>query len=115
MDLAERGTVVVAESTRALLGGTFALEERDPGSLAAVDRGVRLWRVLGQTEVATRFLVGAQCRPAQLVGRAEEEALLRRRWERARAGEGQVVLISGDPGIGKSRLVHDLVRNPEPK
>ncbi len=108
MDLAERGTVVVAESTRALLGGTFALEERDPDSLPAVDRGVRLWRVLGQTEVATRFLAAAQSRPAQLVGRAEEEALLRRRWERARAGEGQVVLISGDPGIGKSRLVHDL-------
>ncbi len=114
MDLAERGTVVVAESTRALLGGAFALEEHVPGSLAAIDRGARSWRVLGQKEVATRFLAAAQPRQAQLVGRAEEEALLRRRWERARAGEGQVVLISGDPGIGKSRLVHDLAASLNP-
>ena len=108
MDLAAPGTVVIAAATRTLLGGAFVLEEHRSDRLAELGPGSRAWRALGAAPVATRFEAGARARLAPLIGRDEELALLRRRWQRASAGDGQVVLVAGDAGIGKSRLVHEF-------
>src|SRR6185295_8002696 len=67
-----------------------------------------VYRVLGESAAQSRFEVAVEAGLTPLVGREEELGLLRRRWEQAKAGEGQVVLLSGEPGIGKSRLVQTL-------
>src|SRR5207249_2118253 len=106
--LAEPETVVIAAGTRRLVGDLF--EFRDLGAVAV--RGlaapVPAWQVLRPSVVASRFeaLRGATLTP--LVGRDEEIDLLLRRWARAKTGDGQVVLISGEPGLGKSRLTAAL-------
>jgi class 3 adenylate cyclase len=106
--LAEPDSVVVAASTRRLLGDLF--EYRDLGTIEV--KGIAgptpAWQVLRPSAVASRFeaLHGSALTP--LVGRDEEIDLLLRRWARAKGGEGQVVLISGEPGIGKSRITTAL-------
>ncbi|WFU18625.1 adenylate/guanylate cyclase domain-containing protein [Bradyrhizobium sp. CB3481] len=106
--LAEPNTVVIADNTRRMLGGLF--DYRDLGRLpvAGIDYPVHVWRVLGASLVGSRFeaLRGAS---TPLIGREEEIALLTRRWERAKAGDGSVVLIAGEPGIGKSRIAQTLL------
>src|SRR4051812_8173436 len=104
--LAEPDSVVIAEGTRRLVGDLF--ECADLGGVEA--RGfagpVRAYRVAGAGAVASRseaLHAGGTLTP--LVGRDEELALLRRRWERAKGGEGRVVLLSGEAGVGKSRLL----------
>ena len=114
MDLARPGTIVVAESTRALLGEAFLLEQHSCERIAELGEAERVWQVLGAADLATRFEAGVRARLAPLIGRDEELALLRRRWERAAAGDGQVVLVSGDAGIGKSRLVRDFTTTLDP-
>jgi class 3 adenylate cyclase/predicted ATPase len=103
--LAEPDTVVIAAGTRRLVGNLF--DYRDLGAVAVkgLAEPVPAWQVLRPSGVESRFeaLRGAALSP--LVGRDEELDLLLRRWERAKAGNGQVVLISGEPGIGKSRIV----------
>ncbi len=101
--------IVVAPSTRRLLGAAF--EYRDFGShpLKGIVEPVRAWQVLGLSQIEDRFEAahtGARLNP--LVGREEEVALLLRRWELARGGEGQVVLVRGEAGIGKSRITQAL-------
>jgi predicted ATPase/class 3 adenylate cyclase len=104
-DVAQPGDVVIAESTRTILGDLFIYDNLGPTQLKGFARPMRVHRVTGDTELANRF----QARHAQgvtaLVGREPELTLLRGRWDQARDGEGQVVLLSGEPGIGKSRLV----------
>jgi class 3 adenylate cyclase/predicted ATPase len=106
--LAEPGAVIVAASTRRLVGTLF--EYRDLGAVAihGIPAAVSVWQVLRPRTVASRFeaLRGSSLSP--LIGRDEEVDLLLRRWIRARAGDGQVVFISGEPGIGKSRLMVEL-------
>ena len=106
--LAEPNTVVIASGTRRLVGDLF--EYRDLGAIEVkgITAPVQAWRVLSPSAVASRFeaLRGSVLTP--LVGRDEEMALLLRRWERAKTGEGQVVLVSGEPGLGKSRIAVDL-------
>jgi DNA-binding winged helix-turn-helix (wHTH) protein/class 3 adenylate cyclase/tetratricopeptide (TPR) repeat protein len=114
MDLARPSTVLVTESTRALLGEAFLLKQCPSDRVAGLGDTDRVWQVLGAVGVATRFEAGMRSRLTPLIGRDEELALLRRRWERAAAGDGQVVLVSGDAGIGKSRLVHDFIRTLDP-
>jgi class 3 adenylate cyclase/predicted ATPase len=101
-------TVVVAASTRRLSGELF--EYRDLGAIEVkgIAGRVPLWQVLRASTVASRFeaLRGGSLSP--LIGRDEEIGLLLRRWGRAKAGNGQVVLVSGEPGIGKSRIVAAL-------
>ena len=106
--LAEPGTVVIAERTRQLVGGLFDLDDLGCQALKGFAGPVRAWRVGGIGHAEGRFeaLRGAALTP--LVGREQELALLLDRWARARDGEGQVVLLSGEPGIGKSRLVRAL-------
>jgi class 3 adenylate cyclase len=106
--LAEAGTVVIGSSTRKLLGASFKCEDLGQRTLAGVKEPVQVWRVLRPRRQASRFeaLRGAVLVP--LVGRDEELAILARRWALAKQGKGQVVMLSGEPGIGKSRLANVL-------
>jgi predicted ATPase/class 3 adenylate cyclase len=101
--LAEPGHIVVADGTRRLLGGLFELEDLGLRALKGFDRAVVVFRVLRESNAEARFEArqGAMLR---LVGREQELGLLLDRWALARAAEGQVVLLSGEAGIGKSRL-----------
>jgi predicted ATPase/class 3 adenylate cyclase len=106
--LAEPGTVVISARTRELIGGLFELAELGLQILKGFPVPVRAWRVVGEGTAESRFeaLHGAGLTP--LVGREHEIGLLLEHWERAKEGEGQVVLLAGEPGIGKSRLVRAL-------
>ena len=101
---AQPGTVVVESATRRLLGNLFECRDLDSITNSSDVETVRRWQVLQERVVESRFeaLHGSALSP--LIGRDEEMGLLMRRWERAKAGNGQIVLISGEAGIGKSRL-----------
>jgi DNA-binding winged helix-turn-helix (wHTH) protein/predicted ATPase len=101
---AEPDTAVIAESTRKLLGNLFDLRDLGTKDLKGVAGPVRAWAALRPSLAASRFEALHGIGLTHLVGREEELELLLRRWSRAKAGEGQVVLLSGEPGIGKSRL-----------
>jgi class 3 adenylate cyclase/predicted ATPase len=107
--IALANTVVIADGTRKLLGKLFELEDLGTKDLKGLQRDVRAWAALRPSSVASRFeaLHAGDLMP--LVGRQEELGLLLRRWSRAKLGEGQVVLISGEGGIGKSRLTFALL------
>jgi len=106
--LAEPDTVVIAAGTRRLIGDLFEYRDFDEIKLKGIVGPVRAWQVLRPSALASRFeaLRGSALSP--LVGRDEEIDLLLRRWTRAKAGDGQVVLVSGEPGIGKSRIIAEL-------
>jgi class 3 adenylate cyclase len=105
--LAQPGVLVVAESTRRQIGALFEIEDLGPQTLAGFAESQRTWRVLGESGMLSRF-EALRSGATPLVGRGEELDLLRRRWEQAKTGEGRVVLLSGEPGIGKSRLTAAL-------
>ena len=106
--LAEPGAVVIAESTRRLVGGAFELEPLRPRALKGFDTPVPGWAVLHEAENVSRFEASRSQRLTPLVGREHEVALLLDRWREASEGEGQVALISGEAGIGKSRVLTAL-------
>jgi class 3 adenylate cyclase len=105
--LARRGTMVIAESTRQQIGALFELEDLGPQLLAGFAEPQRIWRIVGESGVVSRF-EALRSAATPLVGRDEELDLLLRRWEQTKTGEGRVVLVSGEPGIGKSRLTAAL-------
>jgi class 3 adenylate cyclase/tetratricopeptide (TPR) repeat protein len=105
--LAQPGTLVIAESTRRQIGALFELEDLGAQPLAGFAEAQRAWRILGESGVVSRF-EALRSEATPLVGRDEEVNLLLRRWQQAKAGEGRVVLLSGEPGIGKSRLTAAL-------
>jgi class 3 adenylate cyclase/tetratricopeptide (TPR) repeat protein len=107
--IAAPNAVVVAESTRRLLGNLFELQDLGANDLKGISGLVRTWRALRASSVESRFEALHATGLAPLVGREEEFDLLLRRWVRARTGEGQVVLLSGESGIGKSRLTVALL------
>jgi hypothetical protein len=107
--LAEPNAVVIAEGTRRLLGEIFELEDLGPKNLKGIARPVRAWAALRASSLASRFDALHTAGLTALVGREEEIELLLRRWSRAKTGQGEVVLISGEPGIGKSRLTAALL------
>ncbi len=107
--IAEPNIVVIAESTRKLLGNLFELEDLGAKDLKGVAEPVRAWAALRPSSVASRFEALHATGLTALVGREEELELLLRRWSRAKTGEGQVVLLSGEAGIGKSRLTAALL------
>jgi class 3 adenylate cyclase len=106
--LAEPGTVVISQATRRLLGGVFDLHDLGPVRLKGFAEPLAAFRVEGEGRAEGRFEARQTAGLTPLVGREEEIALLLRRWRQSRDGEGQVVLLSGEPGIGKSRLVREL-------
>ena len=107
--LAEPNEVVIAEDTRKLIGHLFELEDRGATDLKGIAGPVRCSVVLRPASVESRFDAFHAGGLTELVGREEELELLLRRWSKANAGEGQVVLLSGEPGIGKSRLTAALI------
>jgi class 3 adenylate cyclase/tetratricopeptide (TPR) repeat protein len=102
--LAEPNMAVIAESTRKLLGNLFELQDLGAKELKGITGSVHIWAALRASSVESRFEAFHAAGLTALVGREEESELLRRRWARAKNGEGQVALLSGEPGIGKSRL-----------
>jgi hypothetical protein len=101
--LATPGALVIAASTRQQIGELFDLEDLGRKQLAGFAEPQLAWRVLGESVEVGRFAALRSGR-SPLFGRNEEVELLMRRWAQAKSGEGRVVLISGEPGIGKSRL-----------
>ena len=107
--LAEPGAVVIAGSTRRLLGNLFELEDLGAKGLKGITGPVRTWAALRVASVEGRFEAMHASGLTALVGREEELEILLRRWSKAKTGEGQVVLLSGEAGIGKSRLTAALL------
>jgi class 3 adenylate cyclase len=106
--LAEPSAVVISSSTRGLTGGLF--EYRDLGAVALKGfvENARAWQVLGAGATESRF-EALRATSTPLIGRDEEIDLLMRRWEQAKRGEGCVVLVAGEPGIGKSRIAQTIL------
>jgi class 3 adenylate cyclase len=107
--VAEPNSVVIAESTRKLVGGLFELEDLGPQELKGVSGPSRAWAALRPASVEGRFDAMHASGLTDLVGREEEFDLLLRRWSKAKSGDGQVVLLCGEAGIGKSRLTAALL------
>jgi class 3 adenylate cyclase/predicted ATPase len=107
--LAKPSMVVIAESTRRLLGSLFQLQDLGMRNLKGIPGPVRSWAVLQPSSVVSRFEALRPSSLTALVGREEEFELLRRRWSKATEGKGQVILLSGEAGIGKSRLTAAFV------
>jgi predicted ATPase len=107
--IAEPNMVVIAESTRKLLGSLFELQDLGAKDLKGIAGSVRAWAALRASSVESRFDALHATGLTALIGREEELELLLRRWSRAKSGEGQLVLLSGEAGIGKSRLTAALL------
>jgi class 3 adenylate cyclase/predicted ATPase len=103
--LSEPGAVLVTAGVRRQIAGLFVVEERGSHELKGVPEPVALFQLVRGSGGGRR---AGQRHLTPLVGREEEIAMLMRRWERARQGEGQLVLIVGEPGIGKSRLIEEF-------
>jgi predicted ATPase len=109
--IAEPNSVVIAESTRRLVGNLFELQDLGGQDLKGIAGPVRAWVVLRPSSVESRFEALHGSGLTDLVGREEELELLLRRWSKAKSGEGRVVLLSGEAGIGKSRLTAELLEH----
>ncbi len=107
-EIAEPNAVVIAETTRTLAGGMFELNDLGGHDFKGFSETVWVWSVSGARTAESRFDATRAKDLTELIGRDEEMEILLRRWQRAKVGEGQVVLISGEPGIGKSRLAREL-------
>jgi class 3 adenylate cyclase/predicted ATPase len=106
--LAEPNAVVIAESTHKLLGDLFEYQDLGAKDLKGLGEPTHAWAVIRASSLESRFDALHASGLTQLVGRQEELDLLLRRWAKVTEGEGQVILISGEPGIGKSRLMAAL-------
>ena len=106
--LAEPDAVIIGESTRQLIGGAFDLEDLGARDLKGVSAPIPVYRVMAESAVKTRFEAAHEAGLMSMVGREEEIALLLKRWNQAKNAEGKVVLLSGEPGIGKSHITEAL-------
>ena len=102
---AEPGSVLITLNVQRQVAGLFVAEEQSARELKGVSRPVQLFRIVRASGGGRR---GGARTLTPFVGREEELGLLTRRWERARAGEGQLVLVVGEPGLGKSRLIEEF-------
>ena len=102
--VAAPNSVLIDANTRRLTGDLFEYEPANSGTLKGFDGPVGAWRVLRERTIQSRFEALRAVNLSPLVGREEEIELLLRRWQQAKDGAGRVVLVSGEPGIGKSRL-----------
>jgi class 3 adenylate cyclase len=107
--LAEPGQVVISEGMRRLARGLFDYDDLGRVPLKGLTERVQAWQVLGPRAIESRFEAQHETSLTPLAGRDEELAMLERRWQQAKTDEGCVVLLSGEPGIGKSRLAQTLV------
>ena len=107
--LAEPDTVVIADGTRRLLGDLYEFTDLGLKSIKGLATPVRTWSVLQPLAVESRYEALHSAGVTELTGRDDELSLLKKRWSKAKCGDGQVVLISGEPGIGKSRLTVALM------
>ena len=101
---ADPGTVLISESTHRLADGHFECRHLGPVALKGWAEPIPAWQVLGTTEVESRFEAQHKTRLAPPIGRDEEIEMLLRRWQHARRGEGCAVMLTGEPGIGKSHI-----------
>jgi class 3 adenylate cyclase len=108
-NIAKPDGVLIAESTRKLVGNLFELEDLGALGLKGIGEPVRAYTAVHPASVESRFDALHASGVTALVGREEELELLLRRWSKAKTGEGQVLLLSGEPGIGKSRLTAALL------
>jgi predicted ATPase/class 3 adenylate cyclase len=106
--LAEPGAVVISASTRRLTGGLFDYRDLGGVALKGFADSVPAWQALGASAAESRF-AALRASTTPLVGRGEEIELLLRRWGQAKGGDGCVVLVSGEPGIGKSRIAETIL------
>src|SRR5262249_39682845 len=106
--LAAPDTLVISDATYRLVQGYFVCQDLGAQALRGVTEAMRLYQVLGASGAISRLDIAQTRRLTPLVGRESEVTLLQERWEQVKAGQGQVVLLSGDAGIGKSRLVQML-------
>ncbi len=106
--LAAADQIFIAASTRRLIGNAFELADLGEQELKGIAEPVHAWRVMAVSAAASRFEAATQGWVTPLVGREQEIGLLLDRWQQAQDGEGQVVLLSGEPGIGKSRILSTL-------
>ncbi len=107
-DAAPPGTVVIGEMAHMLAGALFETEALLLLTLKGFTDPMQAWTVARPQRSESRFQATHGARLTELVGQEEKMAVLRRRWDQAVSGDGRVVLISGEPGIGKSRLVHEI-------
>ncbi|WP_170378115.1 ATP-binding protein [Ruegeria atlantica] len=106
--MADPGTMIVAPSTHQLAGDTFEYVLRGAFKLKGFAKEVEAWQVTGERQTVSRFLAIDDVLLKPLVGRSAELETLNDKWTLASGGQGQVVLVSGEPGIGKSRLVEEF-------
>ena len=106
--LAEPNSVLVSQSTHHLLGRQFDYQSLGEQALKGFANPVQVWRVLREAAVASRFAAGRAARSGPFIGRIQEIGLLLDRWKLAKECEGQAVFLSGEPGMGKSRMVDAL-------
>jgi hypothetical protein len=106
--LASPNCVVISSSSHRLIGALFTYEDLGKRQLKGVANPIHVWQVTGEHSIESRFEAMHAADLVPFVGREPELELLLRRWEQAKGGEGQVVLLCGEPGIGKSRLTEAL-------
>jgi class 3 adenylate cyclase/tetratricopeptide (TPR) repeat protein len=106
---APRNGVIIAAGTRALVGNLFELKPVEPMALKGFGAGIPAWQVIAASDNASRFRATRDPTAAGFIGRDAELALLLDRWTIAAAGEGQLFLLSGEPGLGKSRLCETML------
>ena len=105
---AEPDEVLMSTATQRLVAGLFKTQDRGSHDLKGISTPQLLYRVTAESQAQSRFEAAVRTGLTPLVGREDELAFLRQRWAQAQAGNGQAVLISGEPGIGKSRLMQEL-------
>src|SRR2546426_9749720 len=106
--LAAANTVLISESTRRLVWAAFEFQDVGLQELKGVTEPLHVYRVLSPKNAASRFEAARAGSLTPLVGRSTELSLLLDRWQKVKEGDGQVILLSGIPGVGKSRLLHEL-------
>src|SRR5262245_53678944 len=106
--LAESNTVLISESTRRLVWAAFDLQDLGPQEIKGITEPLHVYRVLAAKNVASRFEATHAESLSPLIGRSSELSLVLDRWKKVKEGDGQVVVLSGIPGVGKSRLLHEL-------
>jgi adenylate cyclase len=112
--LATGGSIVISDGTRKLVEGYFALRSMGPAQLKGINEPIKVYEVMGLGPLRTRLEKSVGRGLSKFVGRSKEKAIFQSAAERARSGEGQIVAIVAEPGVGKSRLFHEFKTDASP-